>query len=401
MALNSKTGNTLVVWERRVGQGHSILAKLLNDQGKRASAVFTLVNNQNISHPSVAYNPDRDECLLTFDNNANLLLEQTNIFALRLNAKGRAIGTASVLTTDSVSSTMANFLPLVTYNHKTSRYVVVWIREVTANVGPGTDGLVAAQIDAETVKPLADPVVMRLTTVEQSGSTISLLIPIPLDLKVQPTSGKIMVGFIQKITGTNGESANYFFGGVASDLSNSKDFPFTQVNSSPVNVTDNFVWSIRFDFGSNGRGLLVFVDSTKIRLRKISGGGTVTGPIRSAFKKPKSSTKFFFPNIVITKGSHGTRAFLIAVQDAFDEGGEATIWSQVLDGAGLRLGPPVKIVETNTKTAVHETAISVLPHPDDSETYPILVCFNLSEFHTPGQTLDGSGLVLLNIKVNF
>ena len=401
MALNTKTGNTLVIWERRQGSAHSILAKLLNDQGKRASAVFTLVNSQNISHPALAYNPDRNEFLLTFDNNPDLTLDQTNIFALRLNAKGKAIGTASILTTDSVSSTMANFLPLVVYNHKTSRYVAAWIREVTPQIGPGTDGLVAAQIDPVTVKTVGDPVLLRLTTVEQLGSSISLLIPIPLDVEVQPTTGKVMVGFIQKISGTNGENANYFAGGVAPDLSNGNNFPFTQVNGSPVNVTNSFVWSIRFAFASNGRGLVVFVDSTKLRLRKISGGGSITGPARSAFKRPKQNTRFFFPNIVFTTGSHGTRAFLIAVQNPFDEGGETTIWSQVLDGSGQRLGRPVKIQETNTTTAVHETAISVLPHPEDSETYPILVCFNLSGFHTPGQTLDGSGIILLNIKINF
>src|SRR5262249_15592072 len=92
IATNTKTGQTLVVWENVNRMVHQINAKVLNSAGKPTGPQFVLVPGPSAAHPSVVYNPVRNEFLLAYDSNPNFNLVQTNIFIQRLNFNGRKVG---------------------------------------------------------------------------------------------------------------------------------------------------------------------------------------------------------------------------------------------------------------------------------------------------------------------
>ncbi len=397
-AFNTRTGKTLVVWEKQDRSSHTIVGQLLDLSGKPVGKIKTLVASTFVAHPSVAYNEADDEYLVVFDDDPDLVFGHSDIFAQRVSPKLKKIGSPIPITTDSVSTTLTNFLPRVVYDAKHSGYVVIWIREITINVGPGTDGLVALVLNRKG-QIAGNVVILQPTTVEQTSTQVSLLIPIGLDAVFHPVTGKLMVGFVQKLTDTEQKLANYFYGGVEPDLSGVSANSFSVVNSGPVDTTGSFLWGLKSVFDPTGKGFVVFVDDNKIRLRKTNEMGKVSGGAKSAFKKPKSNTKLFFPDVILTEGSDGLRALLIAAEAPFSDQGQTIVWAQVLDQNGKKVGAPVQLDKTGSSDAAQELVISVLPHPTDSTVYPFLAIYKLAGFKPPGQTPDASGLILLNLQV--
>ncbi len=397
-AFNTRSGKTLVVWEKEEIGSHTVVGQLLDLTGKPVGKVKTLVASTFVAHPSVAYNEADDEYLVVFDDNPDLVFGKSDIFAQRVSTKLKKIGSPIPITTDSVSTTMTNYLPRVVYDAKHSRFVAIWIREITINVGPGTDGLVALVLNRKG-QIAGNVVILRATTVEQTSTQFSLLFPIGLDAVFHPATGKLMVGFVQKIAGTDQKLANYFFGAVEPDLSGVSASTFSVVNSGPVDTTGSFLWGLKSAFNSAGTGFVVFVDDNKIRLRKTNDQGKVSGSAKSAFKKPKSNTKLFFPAVILTEGADGVRALLIAAEAPFSDQGQTIVWAQVMDENGKKLGKPLQLDKTGSSDAAQELVISVLPHPTDSTVYPFLAIYKIAGFKPPGQTPDSSGLILLNLEV--
>lgn len=396
VALNTKTGQTLIVWERVNGDSHTILGRLMDAQGKPVGAEFVLVPYTKASHPSVAYNSTKNEFLLAYDDNPNFALVVTSIYIQRLTQAGKLNGSLLRVTADSLSSTLVNYLPKVVFNPKTNSYVLLWIREIrnATQEGPN-NGLVAVPITAGAA--LGGSIVVVRPTIIDSGRVLE---PILLDATFHPTTGKLILGYVQHISGTGLTQVNYSLGNVNANLAGISNGNFTKINANPVNVS-GFVWGLKFAFQSTGVGFVVFVDNGNTKRRTIDATGKLTGSSVAAFHSPKANTKLFYPTVVLTNGAAGVRGLLLAVQDPLSTSGLATVWVQAVDGNGLPLGAALKVDTTSATETAFGSQLVALPQAVTSTSYHFADFYALTQFTSPGQTYQASGINLLAITLTF
>jgi hypothetical protein len=252
-----------------------------------------------------------------------------------------------------------------------------------------------------TGKPAGSVVLLRRTIIEQTSGSIRVLEPIPLSAVFNPVSNKIFLGIVQLVEGSSGGAANYYFSAVNSKLNGAASAVFRKLNATPVNTSEDFVWGLKLAVQSGGSGFAVFVDTSKIRLRNLNAAGGFVGSTKLAFQNPKANTQLFHPDLVFANGAAGERALLVAMENVFSDQGQARLWAQVLAANGLRLGAPVQVDITGSTDSSSQTVLGILPHSNDSSTYPFLAVYTLFGFVPPGQTFVSSGLVLLKTNVTF
>lgn len=396
VALNSRSGQTLVVFERVNAADHTLFGRLLTSQGKPAGAEFQLVAGPNASHPQVVYNPVKNEFLLSYDDNPTFTLKHTDIYLQRLTALGKINGAPVKATTDTISSPMVNYLPKLIFNPKTSNYLLFWIREiVNITQGDTNNGMVGVVVTP--VGTLGGNVILIRHTVIDSSH---LLEPIALDATIHPITGKLLMGYVQHITGTSAGQFNYFYGNLDAKLANIVETNFTKINTAPI-IATQFVWGFKMAFQSTGVGFLVFVDNSNMKRRKIDATGKIASSGVVVFHPPKNNTKLFYPGLVLTNGANGVRGLLMGVQDPFSASGVATIWVQPIDANGLAIGPSVKVDTTDSVNTAFGSNLQSLPQPVTSTTYRFIDLYALTQFTSPNQTFQASGLNLLNLTVTF
>jgi hypothetical protein len=395
-AFNSKTGQSLIVWERAVGGDHSVVGRLINSKGKPVSGNIVFANPP-AAHPSIVYNSVRNEFLLAYDDNPDPLKQlQTNIFLVRVNAKGRPAAAAAKVTTDSISAGMANFLPKLAFNAKTGNYGLIWLREIlmSSQIPLKNNGLVGTIL----VSPALTPGAVGLITNTVIEGASGFWWPIPLSFVYHPTNGKAIIGFVQVVSGTNSTNANYTLATLEPNFTNVTAANFGRINSSVLQLSSEFSWGINLAFQSNGNGLVFFVDSLNLKRRKINKLGKLSGPAAAAFRVPKNNSKLFFPSIAFINGPSGFRGMLLAVESPFSETGAANVWAQVLSDVGLPIGNPVKLDTTiSTETAVGTTMVGI-PQPASTPGYRFAGFYTQAAFIPPGQTFQTSGILELNLN---
>ena len=395
-ATNTKTGMTLVVWERATSSSRQISGRILNNRGAAAQASFTLVNDPNAAHPAVIYNPTANEFLLAYDDNPQIQLKHTDVYVMRLNAQGRPASAAVKITTDSVSTEMSNFNPKLAFNSRNSSYAVLWLREVvnSGQADDGTNGLVGALLSSNAT--LNGNVVLLQKTVIESNR---LWEPIPQDVSFHPGNGKLLVIYVQVKSGTSGMQADYALGTLDPNLSGVTSANFAQVNASPVILSSGFSWGSRIAFASDTAGILFFVDSNNILRRKINAAGNLTGAPLPGFRPPKNNSKLFFPAVAFTTVNSLRRGILIAVENPFSETGLANVWAQPLDATGAPLGAPIKVDSTASNDTALTTQIVALPDAKNLDGFRFSGFYTLAQFTSPGQTFQSSGIVKLNLTI--
>lgn len=398
VALNTKSGQSLVVWERVTtsNSDHSIFGRLISNQGKPAGAEFLLVKGPRASHPWVLYNPVKNEFLMSYDDNPTFSLMHSDIYVQRLNAQGKISGASLKVTTDSVSSTLVNYLPRVVFNPKTSNYLLFWLREIINSASvKGNNGMVGVII-TPAATPAGSIVVIRPTILDSPR----LLQPILLDAVIHPTSGRLLMGHVQHIPGTNAGQLNYYLGSLDAKLIGIADTNFTKINTNPVTVS-GFVWGMKMAFQPTGTGFLVFVDNAIMKRRMLDSNGKLSSPSSPAFRSPKNNTKLFYTGLALSNGASGIRGLLIGTQNPFSESGQATLWVQPVDGNGLGLGPAVKVDTMSSTDTAFGSQLLALPQAVTSPTYRFVDFYALTQFTAPGQTFQLSGINLLNLILTF
>jgi hypothetical protein len=392
-ATNTKTGMTLVVWERATSSGRQISGRILNNRGAAAQASFTLVTDPNAAHPAVIYNPAANEFLLAYDDNPQIQLKHTDIYVMRLNAQGRPASGAVKITTDSVSTAMANFNPKLAFNSRNSSYAVLWLREVinSGQTDDGTNGLVGALLSSN-VSLNGNVVLLQKTTIESSR----LWEPIPQDVLFHPGNGKLLVVYVQVRSGTSGMQADYVLGRFDPTLSGAN---FAQVNASPILLSSGFSWGSRIAFTTNTAGLVFFVDTNNILRRKIDAAGNLSGSPLPGFRPPKNNTKLFYPAVAFTTVDSLRRGILLAVENPFSETGVANVWAQPLDATGAPLGAPMKVDTTATNDTALSSQIVALPAAKNLNGFRFSGFYTLAQFTSPGQTFQSAGIVKLNLTI--
>jgi hypothetical protein len=392
VALNTRTGQSLVAWEKATNNIYSIIGMLINSKGNPASGLIHLADSR-AAHPTLVYNSERNEFLLGYDDNPTIQSVHSDIFVRRLNAQGNPIAAATKATSDTVSSAMANLQPKLAYNPKNDTYALVWIREIvnTNQLPDENNGLVGAILSGGSLAA-GNISLFQRTLIENN----LFLWPTPLDLAYQPTNEKLLLAFVQVLAGTNGSQANYTLGTLEPNLSNVSPTSFGPINTKPVGLSPQFSWGVQLAFLEDGTGFVYFVDSPNIKRRKLSNLGRLTGPAVAALRKPKNFTKLFFPSFDIVNGPSGPRGILLAVEGPFSIGGAATIWVQFLNAKGLTVGAPIKVETTiATETAVG-TALVAIPQPANSSTYKFAAFYVQAAFLGDG-TFQSSGILELNL----
>ena len=396
VATNTRTGVTLVVWEKVTSTGRQILGRLINAKGIPASPRFTIVSTANAAHPAVIYNPTRNEFLLAYDDNPQIQLIRSDVYVLRLNAQGRPSGTAAKVSTDSVSSTMGNFSARFVFNAQNSTYVLLWIREIvnSGQADDGTNGLVGALLTGG--GSLNGSAVLIQRTVIESNR---LWGPIAQDAVFHPGNNKLLISFVQVQSGTQGARANYSLGTLNADLTGIATSNFAQVNSTAIDITGAFAWGSRIAFTTNTAGNLFFVDTANIRRRKIDAAGKLSGAVITAFRPPKNNTKLFYPSVAFNTVNTVRRGILLAIENPFSETGAATLWAQTLDANGAALGAPIRVDTTSATDTAITTQLITLPAVANMPGYRFSALYTIAQFTSPGQSFQTSGLVKLNLTI--
>lgn len=395
-ALNTKTGQTLVVWQKLTSTESVVLGRLVNSQGAAVGSPFALSTTAGVAHPSVAYNPVRNEFMVAYDNNPNVTLAVTSIILRRLNAQGRPAGEETKISTDAISAAMANFYPKIVFNPKTNAYTVVWLREI-ANSGQsddGTDGMVGALVTS--TGTLSGPVVLIQKTVIESSR---LWGPVTMDLGYHPANGKLIIAFVQVLSGTNASQANYYLATLDPAFNGITASNIAKINNAPVQLTTGFTWGARLALFSSTPGFVFYADSANIKRRKIDLVGKLTGAPVVAFKAPKNNTRMAYPSVAFETNAKGTRGILIATQDAFRDTGEASLWAQILDANAIPIGAPVRLDLTSTTTTALSGIVTRLPVKATDTLFRFASFYALVQFTAPGQTYQNSGIVKLNVNV--
>lgn len=397
VATNTKTGITLVVWERVISSSsREILGRLLNARGAPASPRFTLVSDPKASHPAIIYNPVRNEFLLAYDDNPQIQLTRADTYVMRLNAQGRPAAAAVKVSTDSVSSAMSNYYPKLAFNSRTSSYVILWLREIVNadQADDGTNGLIGALLTS-TGTLNGQGVLLQKTVIESNR----LWQPIPQDAAFHPGNGKLLVSYIQIISGTSGTQANYSLGTLDANLTGISSSNFVQVNATPVLLSSEFAWSARIAFTTNTAGVLYFVDTNNIQRRKIDASGKLSGASATAFRPPRNNTKLFYPSVAFNEVDSVRRGILLAFENPFSASGAINIWAQILDTNGAPLGPPVKIDTTASNDTAFTSQMIAFPAVKNLTGFRFAAFYTLVQFTSPGQSFQNSGIVKLNLTI--
>lgn len=397
-ALNTQTGQTLVVWEKVSGTNHSILGRMINSKGKPSSGQIVLADHP-ASRPAVTYNANKNEFLISYDDNSTPLQQvHTDIYVRKLSPTGRPAAAATKVTGDAVSTSMANFLSKVTTNPRNGNYGIVWLREVLTQdqLALKNNGLVGTVLTGTGNVPGGIAVIAP--TVFDNTLNIPYLWPIPLDILYHPTNGKVVVGFVQVVPGSNGSQANYTLGTLEGNFANIVATNFGRVNAKVLTLSAQFSWGLKLSFFTNGTGMIYFVDTANMKRRKLNTLGKLSGAAAVAFKPPKNNSKLFFPSLAFVSGPSGVRGLLLAVEGPFSASGAAVLWGQFLTEAGLPLGAPVRIETTiATETALATTLVGI-PQPAASANYRFAAFYVQAAFTTPDQILQSSGILELNLN---
>ncbi len=324
LALNTKTGTVLVVWERHAGNhpDHSTVLRKISPRGRLKGPIETIKDGTNTYDPQILYNSNENEFVLVFADEFENPVH--TIFIQKLNTKGRIKGLPVQISTDSGSS-FVNQHPFAAFDRATNRYVIVWTRNSTAPEGAPDEGIYAAVLD-ENLLTIAGPSLIHPVIADDQNPQVR-------DLAIHP-SGKALVAFTESVDGVQ---HHYYVAAIDQDLTNLNVKRVTKTPVISVRVDASFA-SLSSSF------FLYFVDSSRIRKRKIDELGKPAGAISSAFGSTLKKKQLFVPRFVAVEGSSGaTQGLLAAIEDPSQAAGNGRIWVQRIAANGKPIGPPSEV----------------------------------------------------------
>jgi hypothetical protein len=148
---------------------------------------------------------------------------------------------------------------------------------------------------------------------------------------------------------------------------------------------------------SSSSTYVYFVDSSKIRKRKIDLLGRPVGVISNAFAPPLASQDLFVPRFAETPKSAGaTRGLLVAIEDPSQTLGNGKIWIQRVDQNGKPVGAP----ETVDSGFISASSLEIvtLPSSTPGRLKFSAIYVNGSQITLPPQG-EFSELIHLNLTV--
>lgn len=385
IALNTRTGNSLVIWTRPTPpQGSaSIVGRILNAKGAAITGMISIVRDPLAWLTSIAYNPVTNEFLLTYDNSPDSGTDFASVFALRLSANGRPLGSAINISNDPLTAPYSSIAPKVLFNPKTGGYTAFWTVHGAANV-INDSFFVGALLTGKGTN---------------LGAVKNILIQkerrfIAQDFAYLPSGDKI-VGVYRERMRTNPETWNFYLTTLDPLLENINPDParLSRITTKSFQITSRDFYK-RVVLGSfSDSGAVFFADGTNTKERRIDASGKLSGASFNPFKSPAGSKRLASPAVAFTMTSKGLRGIVIGNEDlplGVGSGGTVT-WAQLLNDSGVAIGSAVQINATSIFGSIDNGVIAALPeNPAD----------NLARFVWVGRLNDSHARQAAILKLN-
>lgn len=380
VVVNEKNRSAQVVWERHPGNhpDHATLTRKISPQGVAKGSERTLIGGTNTYDPSVLYNKNKNEFVVIYADEFQNPVH--TIFVQRLNAKGQKIGTPVQVSTDT-GSAFVNQNPFAAFDPGTKNYLLVWSRNSTTQGSFAGEGIYAAVLN-ENLVTVAGPTLL-LPENPAIGQN-----PQIRDLAIL-TAGRVVVAYTEPV-GADPQLNHYYAAGFDQDLTG---LNIKRVTKSPVG---NFRLDAEFAILPSS-SFLYFVDTSRIRKRKIDPAGRPVGVISSAFAAPLKSRELAVPRFAATPQSNGvTKGLLVAIEDPSQLAGNGKIWIQRISAKGKPVGAP-ETVDSGFITASFLQIIT-LPSSTGERLKFFVIYVNGTQVTFPPQG-EFSELIQLNLTV--
>lgn len=383
LATNTKTGESLVVWERHPGNhpGHSLWGRLLDSKGKPAGAEFQIVSGPNTYKPRLIYSSAKNQFVLVFSNelssNGHFVLQ-----AQALNAKGRPVGT-NVTISDRADTQLevANYNENILYDDNTDGVIVLWMR-YGFGPNPITDeGIYGCVLNSDlTIR--RSPVL--LSKLLREGTFVAG--PSITDLSLHAPSGKLLIAGYTISDPAAGFSFRYFVARTDPALARG-NITLTPLKAGTSAGAAPDVSLARLP---NGQSVAFYVEGTGVRRRAIAASGSPTGPISFLFGAPATNLPLEFPEPATADGE----VAIIGQEDSTNLTGK--LWLQALDNTGKIKSAPVEIQSGYTGGA--PPVISLIPNaPPNSFQYAVVYIEGLQTTVPP---MPGENSIPVLLRVN-
>jgi hypothetical protein len=378
--LNTKTGQTLVVWEQHHGgpTGHSVWGRRINGDGSPLGPPFVIVNGPNVRRPDITYNVALNQFLLVYEND----VKRNNRFvvlALRLSAAGRRVG-RPVPVSDPADANLpiANLSAHVIFDARTITYIVFWMRTALNSSALSKEGLYASVLNPNLSLSKART---RLHGLPRSGDNIRG--PYLTDVQVHPVTGKILLsGYVLQFTPMF--NWQYFVSSVNLTLQN----PAIRLLNLQAAPSSGAAPGVMLAL-QRGQSFAVFVEGTGLKQKKLNAQGRPVGAVTTFFNPPLQMTKVEFPEVQ----AGASESFVVAVEVNIPA---EKIWMQLYNSAGFSVGSPEEL-DSNMDRAATPIAFR-LPTPAGAPSkYGVVYVDGRQQF--PPVATDSSGLTLLRVTL--
>lgn len=392
-ALNTRSKQTLVVFEKHPGNhpAHSTWARLLSPVGKPLGPVFPIVAGPNSYAPFVTYNPQRNEFLMVYANEL-ASAQPFQLFAQRLNFRGRPTGPAIRISAESdISTDVNNESPDVLWNPRTGNYTILWQRyRFSISTSTVAEGLYGTILD-----PMLKTV-RNATLIQLSPRTGNFLRQaIVRDAAFHPVTGRLMVAYVQAAPDyLTSQRSFYYLADLDPSFVGIQAVSFIKVKPASIKSAND----IQLAFQPEGNGFVVYGDAANVRLRRIDPAGKLKGSAIAAFRAPLSNVRLSALTLESANGARGLKHVLLGIRDPFNTLGQRGLWAQIIAADGVPSGSPV-LVDTLQDYAAN-TILSVLSGPPNSTNYRFVAVYEQGLEET-NAGLTNAGLDLILLRLNF
>lgn len=363
VALNTKTGNSLVAWQRLVPTGRMFVGRVLDAKGNTITGVITILGpdiNNFKSLQSLAYNPITNEFLLVYGY-------RKNIWVVRLKPNGRPVEKSINITNEPLTSHIdGRGDGKALFNPRTGGYTVLWSLHGVLSILD--DSFLEGVELTDNGVPSGPLVTFLLQKVRRFSA---------LDYAYLPSGNKILAVHREKVNTNNFE---FWLQRLDPLLMHINPSPAGLIKINRESLGQVLTRDTRvacLGFFSDLSGVVFYADDTTIRGRKIDSQGNLSGDPFVAFQSPAGNKKLGLPSVAFATTPKGVRGILIGNEDM--AGGGMTTWAQVLNEKGEPIGTPVVVNTTLTSERINNGAISALPVDPANKVARFIWCATLAD----------------------
>jgi hypothetical protein len=384
-ALNARTTNTLVIWEKHPGThaGHSIWGMLLSRNGTPTGNPFQIVAGPNTYFPDLIYNPDTDQFLLVYSNETNAI-GRFELLAQTLGANGDRIGAPiRVSISTDRQKDLANYLQGVVYDPATKGYVIVWWRYKFGNsAGVEEEGLYGAVLNSNL--SIRQPAI-RMISFQRNGSQV--LGPYVTDIAMHSPSTKLLIAGYS-LTSQPGFFMQYFVAKADPTLQN-PEIVLTKLRDG---LSSGAAPHVNLMFLQSSQMAAQFAEGDGLKIRKINPNGSPIGPVTFFLNDPAKNIPVEFPDSA-SSSQGSSEIATVSLDDSITMTGR--LFLQLSNADGVPNGPAAEIQSgfDGTRPPV------IVALPEAPQKYAVIYAEGMQLSSPPGPN-ESSGLVLLKVTTS-